>query len=67
MSYHAISYQIISYHMISYYFLAQEARADLIAQVQNLTKQLLKKQGDVLELQAERAALKSRQQDLLAR
>ena len=53
--------------MISYYFLAQEARADLIAQVQNLTKQLLKKQGDVLELQAERAALKSRQQDLLAR
>jgi hypothetical protein len=35
--------------------------------VQNLSKQLLKKQGDVLDLQAERVALRSRVQDLLAR
>ena len=46
---------------------ADEIRADLGAQVQNLTKQLLKKQGTLLDLQAERAALKSRNQDLQAR
>eukprot|EP00596_Hydrurales_sp_CCMP1899_P008393 CAMPEP_0119050878 /NCGR_PEP_ID=MMETSP1177-20130426/72402_1 /TAXON_ID=2985 /ORGANISM="Ochromonas sp, Strain CCMP1899" /LENGTH=633 /DNA_ID=CAMNT_0007029821 /DNA_START=11 /DNA_END=1909 /DNA_ORIENTATION=- len=45
----------------------EELRADLTAQVQSLTKQMLKKQGDVLDLQAERAALKSMGQDLLAR
>jgi predicted nucleic acid-binding Zn-ribbon protein len=44
-----------------------EIRADLTAQVQNLTKQLLKKQGILMDVQAERAALKSRNQDLQAR
>ena len=44
-----------------------EIRADLHSQVKNLTQQLLKKQGVVLDLQAERAALKSRNQDLQAR
>lgn len=33
---------------------------NLATQIQNLSKQLLKKQGDVLELQAERSALKSK-------
>jgi hypothetical protein len=33
---------------------------NLAIQIQNLSKQLLKKQGDVLELQAERSALKSK-------
>lgn len=37
------------------------------AQSQNLSKLLLKKQGAVLELQAERSALKSRLVDLQAR
>jgi hypothetical protein len=44
-----------------------EVMAGLAAQVQQLSKQLLQKQGAVLELQAERAALKSRVQDLQAR
>ncbi len=37
------------------------------SQVQDLSKQLLKKQGTLLELQAERSALKSRLQDWQAR
>jgi hypothetical protein len=37
------------------------------AQAQNLSKLLLKKQGAVLELQAERSALKSRLIDMQAR
>jgi hypothetical protein len=36
-------------------------------QIQSLSKQLLKKQTDVLDLQAERVALKSRVHDLLAK
>ena len=45
----------------------EEIVADLTSQIQNLTKQLLKKQGVLLDVQAERAALKSRNQDLQAR
>jgi hypothetical protein len=45
----------------------QEIITSLQTQVQGLSKQLLQKQGMVLELQAERAALKSRVQDLQAR
>ena len=45
---------------------AEEIR-NLVAQVQNLSKQLLSKQSAVNELQAERSALKSRLHDLQAR
>lgn len=40
---------------------------ELKQQVQDLTKQLLKKQGQLAELQAEKSALKSRVQDLQSR
>jgi hypothetical protein len=42
----------------------QEEVDNYVAQVQTLTRQLLNKQGTVLELQAERSALKSRVADL---
>ena len=42
----------------------QEEIDNYVAQVQTLTRQLLNKQGTVLELQAERSALKSRVADL---
>jgi chromosome segregation ATPase len=45
----------------------QEELDNYVAQVQTLTRQLLNKQGAVLELQAERAALKSRVADLQTR
>ena len=44
-----------------------DMKADLIMQIQTLSRQLLKKQELVLEIQAERAALKSRNNDLQAR
>lgn len=46
---------------------AAEEIKNLVAQVQNLSKQLLSKQSAVNELQAERSALKSRLHDLQAR
>ena len=45
----------------------QEELDNYVAQVHTLTRQLLNKQGTVLELQAERAALKSRVADLQTR